>query len=143
MGPVVTHFVSRFLYFLHSILGRLWYAEVLSEPLATIEQYRISFNRNTMVVNDHFIMEGHQLQLSPYPGQVVTPHSIAWKVISELNWTKILVYSSALQSNKVQSSMEKFYWLKKLRKTDNFLLFFFSSDITAALKLLSQRYNVS
>ena len=27
--------------------------------LATIEQYRISFNRNTIVVNDHFIREGH------------------------------------------------------------------------------------
>ena len=27
-------------------------------PLATIEQYRISFNRNIMVVNDHFIKEG-------------------------------------------------------------------------------------
>ena len=37
----------------------LWHAKVLSEPLATIEQYRISLNRNTMVVNDHFIREGH------------------------------------------------------------------------------------
>ena len=32
---------------------------VLSEPLSAIEQYQISFNRNTMVVNDHFIWEGH------------------------------------------------------------------------------------
>ena len=40
-------------------LGRLWYANVLSEPLATIEQYRISCNRNTIIVNDHFITEGH------------------------------------------------------------------------------------
>ena len=32
----------------------LWYAKVLSDPLATIEQYRISFNRNNMVVNKHF-----------------------------------------------------------------------------------------
>ena len=43
-------------------LRRLWYAKVFNEPLAAIEQYRISFNRNTMVVNDHFIREG---QLSP------------------------------------------------------------------------------
>ena len=50
-------------------------------------------------------------------GQVVTPHSIAWKVISKLNWTKILVYSRALQCKKVQSSIEKFHWSKKLRKT--------------------------
>ena len=40
-------------------LGTLRYAKVLSEPLATIEQYRISFNRNTMVVNNHFIRESH------------------------------------------------------------------------------------
>ena len=40
-------------------LGRLWYAKVLSEPLAKIEQYRISFIRNAMVVNDHFIREGY------------------------------------------------------------------------------------
>ena len=85
-----------------------------------MKQYRISFNRNTMVVNDHFIREGHLWQLSPYPGQVVTPHGIAWKVISKLNWTKILVYSSALQCAKVQSSIEKFHWSKKLRKTEKF-----------------------
>ena len=29
---------------------RLWYTKILSEPLATIKQYRISFNRNTMPV---------------------------------------------------------------------------------------------
>ena len=33
--------------------------KIFSESLATIEQYRISFNRNIMVVNDHFIREGH------------------------------------------------------------------------------------
>ena len=33
---------------------------------------------------------------------------------------KILLYSSALQCKKVQSSIEKFYWLKKLRKIENF-----------------------
>ena len=26
---------------------------------ATIEQYRISFNRNTIVFDDHFIRDGH------------------------------------------------------------------------------------
>ena len=40
-------------------LGRLWYAKVLSVSLATIEKYRISFNRNTVVVNDHFTRAGH------------------------------------------------------------------------------------
>ena len=73
-----------------------------------------------MVVDDHFIREAHLWQLSPSPGQVVTPHSIAWKVISELNWSKILVYCSALQCKKVQSFIEKCLWLKKLRKTENF-----------------------
>ena len=91
--------------------------------MATIEQYKISFNRNTIVVNDHFIREGHLCQLSRQPGQVVTPHSVAWKVISKLNWTKILVYSSALPRKKVQSSIEKFHWSKKLRKPE----FFFKS----------------
>ena len=52
MGLVVTPSVPRFLYFLH-------YAKVLSKSLATIEQYRIPFNHNAMVVNDHFISEGH------------------------------------------------------------------------------------
>ena len=92
----------------------------MSEPLATIKPYRISFNRNIMVVNDYLIREGHLWQLSLYPGQVVTPHSIAWKVISKLNWKKILVYSSPLQCKKVQSSIEKFHWSKKIRKTVNF-----------------------
>ena len=32
---------------------------VSSEPLATMEQYRISFNRNTTVFNEQFIREGH------------------------------------------------------------------------------------
>ena len=31
----------------------------MSEPRVTIKQYRISFNHNTMVVNYHFIREGH------------------------------------------------------------------------------------
>ena len=100
----------------------MWYAKVFCEPLATIKQYRIFFNHNTMVVNNHFIRESHLWQLSPYPGQVVTPHSIAWKVISKLNWVKIIVYSIALRCKKVQSSIEKFNWSKKLRKTEN--LFF-------------------
>ena len=33
--------------------------KVFSEPLATIKQYRISFNCNIMVVNDDFIREGY------------------------------------------------------------------------------------
>ena len=33
---------------------------------------------------------------------------------------KILVYSSALQCKKLQSSIKKFHWPKKLRKTENF-----------------------
>ena len=48
-----------FFIFCIQYLGRLQYAKVLSEPLATIEQYRVSSNRNTMVVNDHFIREGY------------------------------------------------------------------------------------
>ena len=92
----------------------------MSELLATIEQYRISFNRNTIVVNDHFIREGYVWQLFPYRGQVVTRHSIAWKLISKLIWTKILVYFSAMQCKKVQYSIEKSHWSKNLRKTENF-----------------------
>ena len=41
-------------------------------------------------------------------------------MISKLNWTKILVYSSVLQCKKVQSSIEKFHGSIKLRKTENF-----------------------
>ena len=63
-------------------LGRLWYAKVLSEPLATIKQYRISFNHNTMVFDDQFIREGHLWPDNLWPA---TPHSIAWKVISKLD----------------------------------------------------------
>ena len=70
-----------------------------------------------MLVNDHFIREGHLWQLSPGPGQVVTPHSIAWKVIFKLIWTKILRF---LQCKIVQSVIEKFHWSKKLRKNENF-----------------------
>ena len=61
----------------------------------------------------------------------VTPYSIAWKVISKRNWTKILLYSSALQCKKVQSSIEKFHWSKKLRKTENFS---FNLNIRVPLK---------
>ena len=49
-----------------------------------------------------------------------TPYSIAWKVISKLNWKTILVYSSALQCKKVQSSIEKFHCPKKLRRSEKF-----------------------
>ena len=73
-----------------------------------------------MVVNDHFIREGNLWQISLQPGQVVRPYSIAWKVISKPNWKKRLVYSTALQCKKVQSSTEKFHWSKKLQKTEHF-----------------------
>ena len=88
----------------------------------------------TLVVNDHFIREGHLWQLFQWPGQVVTPDSIAWKVISKLNFTKILVYSSALQYKKVQSSIEKFHWSKILR-TKNFS---FNSNIWIPLESVNQ-----
>ena len=57
IDPVCSPKVQDFCIFRIQYLKRLWYAKVLSEPLATIKQYRISFNR--MVVNDHFIREGH------------------------------------------------------------------------------------
>ena len=41
-------------------------------------------------------------------------------MISTLNWTKILVYSSALQCKKVQFSIEKFHWSKKWQKPEIF-----------------------
>ena len=47
----------------------LWYAKVLSEPLATVEQYQISFNCDTMVVNDYIIREG-QLHEKWYPNSI-------------------------------------------------------------------------
>ena len=56
-----------------------------------------------MVVNDHFVSEGHlwqQTQLN--------------KIISSK------YYSSAMQCKKLQSSIEKFYLSKKLRKIENF-----------------------
>ena len=54
-----------FCIFCSQYLGRLWYAKFFSEPLATIKQYRISFNRKSMVINEHSIREGHLWQLSP------------------------------------------------------------------------------
>ena len=104
LGLVVTHFVSRFLYSLHLIFKKV----VLTEPLATIEQYWISFNRNTMVVNDHFIRKGH----------------------TTFNYMKSDI-QSALQCKEVQSSIEKFHWSKKLRKTENFS---FNLNIRVPLK---------
>ena len=50
-------FFQDFCMFCIQYLERLRYAKVFIEPLATIEQYRISFDRNTVVVND--IREGH------------------------------------------------------------------------------------
>ena len=57
-GLVVTHFVFRFLYFLHSIFRKA----VIYQSFEWTPGYNcliISFNRNTMLVNDHFIREGH------------------------------------------------------------------------------------
>ena len=75
--------------------------------------------------------EDHLWQFSPQLGQVVTPHSVAWKVISKLNWTKILVYASALQCKKVQSSIDKFHLSTKVRKTEHFI---FHLNIRVALE---------
>ena len=60
MARVDRGYLSHFLFENFSIfrvwfLGRLWYAKISSELLATIEQYRISFKRSTMVVNEQFI----------------------------------------------------------------------------------------
>ena len=52
-------------------------------------------------------------------------------MISKLNWTKIVVYSSALQCKKVQSSIEKFHCPKKLRKTE---IFSFNLNIRVPLE---------
>ena len=70
----------------------------------------------------------------PVTGQVVIPHSIAWKLISKLNWTKILFYSSTLQCKKVQSSIEKFHWSIKLRKTE---IFSFNLNIRVPLESIN------
>ena len=52
----LSHFLFQdFCIFCVWFLGRLWYAKILSGLLATIEQYGISFKRNTMVVNEQFI----------------------------------------------------------------------------------------
>ena len=52
------------------------YAKVSSEPQAAIKQYRIPFNRNTMVVDKQFIRDGDCDNL-PRAGQDVLPHSAA------------------------------------------------------------------
>ena len=49
-------------------LGRLWYAKISSELLTTIEQYRISFERYTMVVNEQFMRRRHLWQPAPVTG---------------------------------------------------------------------------
>ena len=49
----LSHFlVEDFCLFRVWFLGTLWYAKISSELLDIIEQYRISFKRNTMVVNE-------------------------------------------------------------------------------------------
>ena len=90
-----------FCIFCNQYLGRLWYAKVLRKPLATIEQYRISFRYDN------------------FPRNRGTPFS-CMKSDIQTQLIKILVYYSALQCKKVQSSIEKFHWLKKIRKTENF-----------------------
>ena len=49
-------------------LGRLWYVKISNELSATIEQYRISFKRNTMVINEQFIRRRHLWQSAPVTG---------------------------------------------------------------------------
>ena len=62
-------------------------------------------------------------------------------MISKLNWTKILVYCSALQSKRIKSGIEKFHWSKKLRKTEKFSFkaviarYRFSLDIVRTLPI--------
>ena len=52
----LSHFLFEdFCIFRVWFLGRLWYAKISSELLATIKQYRISFKHNTMDVNEQFI----------------------------------------------------------------------------------------
>ena len=67
----------------------------LCKPLATIEQYRISFSRNTMVVNDHFIREG----TFPLTGTSchTTFNCMKSDMQTQLKQKYLLVYSSALQ----------------------------------------------
>ena len=65
----LSHFLFEdFCIFRVWFLGRLWCAEISSELLATIEQYRISFKRNTMVVNDQLIRRCHLWQPAPVTG---------------------------------------------------------------------------
>ena len=65
----LSHFLfDDFFIFRVWFLGRLWYAKILSEILATIEQYRISFKRNTMVVNKQLIRRRHLWQPAPVTG---------------------------------------------------------------------------
>ena len=66
-------YLSHFLFKDFSIsrvwfLGRPWYAKISSELLATIEQYRISFKRNPMVINEQFIRRRHLWQPAPVTG---------------------------------------------------------------------------
>ena len=44
------------------------YAKILSELLATTEQYRTSLKRNAMVVNEQFIRRRHLWQPAPVTG---------------------------------------------------------------------------
>ena len=56
----------------------------------------------------------------------------------KLNWTKILAYSSALQCKEVQYSIEKFHWLKKWRKTENFSFNLNTRELLESVNLFLQ-----
>ena len=65
----LSHFLFEyFCIFRVRFLGRLGYAKISSELLATIEQYRISLNRNTVVFNEQFIRRRHLWQPAPPTG---------------------------------------------------------------------------
>ena len=65
----LSHFLFEdFCIFCVWFLGRLWYAKISSELLATIEQYQISLKRNTMVANEQFIRRRHLWQPAPVTG---------------------------------------------------------------------------
>ena len=67
-GHLSRFLIKDFCIFRVWFLGRLWYAKIWSELLATIEQYRISFKRNTMVVNEQFIRRRRLWQPAPVAG---------------------------------------------------------------------------
>ena len=61
-------------------LWRLRYAKISSELLATIEQYQITFERNTMVVNKHKEMS----PVKTCPGYGVSCHTTLYRIKSDI-----------------------------------------------------------